>query len=258
MNHEIFPARYQGDWGEWLRRQYRTCLRQATRIIAISETTKNDVMRFYGHPSEKIDVVQPAVDRTLFRPRQSDARFAALDGEPYVLYVGGRGGYKNFGNLLEGFAQSAAKGRLALVVAGPPWRETERAQLARLGLESRARLVAHPSAEQLAQLYSGARAFIYPSLHEGFGIPLLEAMASGTMVLASDIAVFHEVAGPAAVYFDPHQPVDIARALETPLSETARTQLIDHGMRQVARYSWERCAEQTYAVYRKVLESAAS
>jgi glycosyltransferase involved in cell wall biosynthesis len=260
LNHEIFPERYQGAWGTSLRRQYRVCLEQAARIIAISQTTKQDVMRFYGLPSERIDVVYPAVNGSVFRPEHPDRIQAALHArlggcQPYILHVGGRASYKNFGGLLEGFARSAVRKQLHLVVAGKPWRETERKQMVRLGLESRIRLVVNPSDLLLAALYQGAAAFVYPSYYEGFGIPLLEAMACGTLVLASDIPVFHEVAGGAPVYFDPSQPAAIARALETPLTDTMRRECVARGFEQVAKYSWDRCAEQTYDVYRKTLAS---
>ncbi|MBI4524937.1 MAG: glycosyltransferase family 4 protein [Deltaproteobacteria bacterium] len=261
MNHELFPEMYQGDWGMWLRSQYRAYLQHATRIIAISQKTKNDVMRFYGIPSTMIDIVYPAVNREVFRPEPENEPLEALrmqigSSQPYLLYVGGRGGYKNFGGLLEGFAQSSLKNKLHLVVAGKPWRDPERERIHRLGLESRVCLVTHPSDERLRVLYSFAAAFVYPSFHEGFGIPLLEAMACGTPVLASDTAVFREVAGNAAVYFDPDNPADLTRVLEISLTDSVRAEYVARGFEQAAKYSWEKCAEQTLCVYQKASAAA--
>jgi glycosyltransferase involved in cell wall biosynthesis len=258
MNHELFPDRYQDEWGQWLRRQYRDYLQHATRIIAISQKTKSDIMRFYGMPSMMIDIVYPAVNRKIFQPERNNEVLEALrthigSCRPYLLYVGGRGGYKNFVGLLEGFAQSSAKSKLHLVVAGKPWRETEREQIRRLGLDSLVHLITDPSDQWLRALYSFAAAFIYPSFHEGFGIPLLEAMACGTLVLASDTAVFREVAGDAAVYFQPHDSADLARVLETPLTDSVRAEYISRGFEQAAKYSWKKCAEQTLCVYQKAL-----
>jgi glycosyltransferase involved in cell wall biosynthesis len=256
MNHEVLPEFFHNDWGQWLRRRYRDYLQEATRIIAISQTTKDDVMRFYGIPSGKIDIAYPAVNRDVFRPQHSDqllgAERALINScRPYILYVGNRGRYKNFAGLLEGFAQSSTKNKLHLVVAGSPWREIESAQIQRLGIDSRVRLITDPSEHCLTALYSFAAAFIYPSFHEGFGIPLLEAMACGTLVLASDTAVFREVAGDAAMYFEPHEPSDIARVLETFLTDADRSEYIARGFERVAKYSWEKCAEQCLCVYQK-------
>jgi glycosyltransferase involved in cell wall biosynthesis len=261
MNHELFSENYQDDWGMSLRKQYRDYLQRANRIIAISQNTKNDIMHFYGIPSKMIDVVFPAVNRETFRPEPNSRLLEAFEPQigycrPYILYVGARGGYKNFARLLEAFAQSSAKDRLHLVAAGKPWRETEREQIHRLGLDSRVRLITNPSDQSLRVLYSFAAAFVYPSLHEGFGIPLLEAMACGTLVLASDTAVFREVAGDAAIYFKPHDPSDLARTLEIFPSASERAEYIARGFEQTAKYSWEKCASQTLCVYQKALASA--
>jgi glycosyltransferase involved in cell wall biosynthesis len=260
MNHETLLEYYRNDWGNWLRRQYRQYLQCATRIIAISNSTKRDITRIYGIPHEKIDVVHLAVDRGVFKPNRENgtvhAQRAAADSyASYLLFVGIREGYKNFFRLLEGFALSSIRNSLYLVVAGPRWRPEELTQIQELGLESRVKLVSSPADTLLATLYSGALAFIYPSLGEGFGIPLLEAMACETLVLASDIPVFREVAGEAAIYFDPHNPEDIARVLEIAASGAERTDYICRGTHQAAKYSWDKCAEETYDVYRKALES---
>jgi glycosyltransferase involved in cell wall biosynthesis len=259
MNHEIFVEFFQNDWGQSLRRQYREYLQRATRIIAISQNTKQDVIRIYRIPSDNIDVVYLAVDRDVFRAQQSKEvvearRTLTHDCEPYILFLGRRDGYKNFDRLLEAFGRASIKNRVCLVVVGTPWQSGESRRIRDLGLDSRVRLVAYPSDQLLAALYNGALAFIYPSLGEGFGIPLLEAMACETLVLAADIPVFREVAGEAAIYFDPYQPEDIARVLEIAASNLSRTEYISRGTQQVAKYSWDKCAEQTYHVYRKALE----
>ena len=260
MNHEIFVEFFQNDWGQWLRRQYREYLQRATRIIAISQNTKQDVIRIYRIPSDNIDVVYLAVDRDVFRAQQSKEvvearRTLTHDCEPYILFLGRRDGYKNFDRLLEAFGRASIKNRVCLVVVGTPWQSGESRRIRDLGLESRVRLVAHPSDQLLAALYNGALAFIYPSLGEGFGIPLLEAMACETLVLAADIPVFREVAGEAAIYFDPYRPEDIVRVLEIAVTGCAKNEYISRGMRQVSKYSWDKCADQMYGVYGKALAS---
>jgi len=258
MNHELFPDQYKHEWGQWLRRQYREHLRRATRIIAISEKTKKDVIRFYNIDPSIIDVAHLATNRGIFWPEQNWKRLNGVNGtmrmgEPYVLYVGGRWSYKNFYRLLAAFAQSAVRDKATLVVAGEPWNQNELMEIRSLDLEAKVRLIVEPSDDLLRVLYSCAAAFVYPSYNEGFGIPLLEAMACGTLVLASDNEVFNEVAGDAAIYFDPYDLTGVTRALETSLDDRIRKEYIGRGFVQVAKYSWDQCAEQTHAVYRKAL-----
>jgi glycosyltransferase involved in cell wall biosynthesis len=260
MNHELFPDQYKNEWGQWLRSQYREHFRRATRIIAISEKTKKDVIRFYNIDPSFIDVVHLATNRRMFWPdRDREYLCSCIPPtgvrEPYLLYVGIRGSYKNFDGLLASFAQSPGREKLKLVVAGLPWSQHELVRIRELDLESKVRLVVNPSDELLRVLYSCAAAFVYPSYHEGFGIPLLEAMACGTLVLAADNEVFHEVAGDAAIYFDPYDLAGVARALEASLDDRIRREYIGRGFVQVAKYSWDQCAEQTHAVYRKALGS---
>jgi glycosyltransferase involved in cell wall biosynthesis len=258
MNHELFAEDYNNDWGVWLRRQYREYLTRATRIVAISENTKKDIVRFYHIDSSLIDVVHLAIDRNRFWPecdperRNYLRRIASLEG-PYLLYVGARNCYKNFDGLLRALAQSPRRERLTLAVAGRPLEERELALVRDLGLEDRVRPIINPPDEVLRSLYSFAAGFVYPSYHEGFGIPLLEAMACGTLVLASDTEVFHEVAGDAALYFKPDDSGDIGKTLEAALDEPTRREYRERGFAQLSRYSWERCATQTYEVYQKAL-----
>jgi len=261
MNHELYPEMYQSVWGEWLRKQYREYLTTATRIIAISEKTKKDVVHIYGVDPLIVDVVHLAIDRRRFRPERDPGRRrwlrdrAGVD-EPYLLYVGLREAYKNFDGLLKALAQSPLCRQLILAVAGRPWHEKELALVRQLGLEGRVRLIENPSDEELRVLYSFAAAFVYPSRHEGFGIPLLEAMACGTPVLASNNEVFREVGGDAAIYFNPDEPADIARTFEAALDEPTREDYRQRGFVRLSRYSWDRCADQTYEVYQKALRGA--
>ena len=259
LNHELLPEKYSDSWGLAFQARVRDYMQRATRLIAISRKTKTDLVRFYGIDPARVDVVHLAVDPKDFWPDQSPEHQAQLQASfglvrPYLLYVGGRAyHYKNFDRLLEAFAVVARTTPLTLAVAGIPFSAEEQATIRALGLETRVRSIVNPPVATLRVLYSLAQAFVFPSLHEGFGLPLLEAMACGTPVLASDTAVFREVAGDAFVPFDPADPTAIAAALVRTLAEEVRQKLIASGWQRVRQFSWDRCAEETVLVYRKAL-----
>jgi glycosyltransferase involved in cell wall biosynthesis len=259
LNHEIFAHAYSHAWGRWLRERYPVYLRGATRIIAVSNTTKSHVVDIYGISPSLIDVVHHAVDRTTFFVDRRQQSLATLSGRlgihtPYLLYVGLRSSqYKNFGTLLHAFARLRNRGDLTLLVVGAPWNETERLQIERLELSPFLRLIEYPDDDTLRILYSSAAAFIYPSLNEGFGIPLLEAMACGTPVVAADTPVFREVAGDAVLYFDPADPDALAGAMDASLGDATRRDYTARGFHRLQRYSWDESAAATYAAYEKTI-----
>jgi glycosyltransferase involved in cell wall biosynthesis len=260
MNHERFREVYDlSEWGQWLRRQYRTYVERATRVIAISEQTRRDIVQFYGIPPERIDVTPLAVSRKLFWPDRSLEQAGVLIGRfgierPFLLYVGLRDArYKNFGRLLTAFAESGLAGSLLLVVAGAKWNDEEERLVKASGVAANVRLVVQPEAGVLRNLYSSSLAFVYPSRFEGFGIPLLEAMACETFVLAADTPVFHEVGGDAPVYFDAEDTKAMARTLRAALDSNVRAAHIALGRERVKGFTWDRCARETFAVYQKAL-----
>jgi glycosyltransferase involved in cell wall biosynthesis len=258
MNHEIFPHLYSDQHGLWLRKRYPVYLRRATRVIAVSDTTKRDVERYYRIPGDRIDVVHLAVDPVRFHTAGRDTDREALRreigiNEPYVLYVGGRWHYKNFFSVLEAMDRIHRRTELKLVVAGPPWNAAESAKLTHHPAAAVVHLVSHPDDRILRLLYSCATAFVFPSLHEGFGIPLLEAMACGTPVVAADTRVFREVAGDAAIFVRPQDPDDIAEAVERLLDEQVSRDYRDRGIQQSRRYSWDATAQGTRLVYERAL-----
>jgi glycosyltransferase involved in cell wall biosynthesis len=259
LNHEIFPHAYSDEWGQWLRARYPVYLRGATRIIAVSNTTKSHVVDIYGISPSLIDVVHHAVDRSIFFADRRQESLAVLSERlgvhtPYLLYVGLRSSqYKNFGTLLHAFACLRNRGGLTLLVVGAPWNDRERSEIQRLKLSSFLRLIEYPDDDTLRILYSSAAAFIYPSLNEGFGIPLLEAMACGTPVVASDTPVFREVAGDAALYFDAADPEALARSIDASLEDGTRRDYTGRGFDRLKHYSWDESAAATYGTYEKAI-----
>jgi glycosyltransferase involved in cell wall biosynthesis len=233
--------------------------RAASRVIADSQATRDDLVQHCGIEPDKITVVYPGCDETM-QPVEDEATIEEVKarygiGGDYVLYVGTLQPRKNLGRLLEAYAmvrQQAQRGETpGLVMAGRKgWLYDQIfQQIVRLGLESEVILPGYMPQEDLPALLSGARLFVLPSLYEGFGLPVLEAMACGTPVLCSNVSSLPEVAGEAALLVDPLDTKGMAEALDRLLrDEGLRSQLVERGFRQVRRFSWERCARETLAV----------
>jgi glycosyltransferase involved in cell wall biosynthesis len=223
----------------------RPSVRRAARVLTGSEWTKRDLVERYGVAPEKVVITPYGVD-PLFGP---DGR--AADGAPYALFVGGLEPRKNPLAALEAIA--LADGNLRLVVAGPE--KGRRAELGRvaaqLGLGSRVEVRGHVAGDELAALYRGASCLVFPSRYEGFGLPVLEAMASGTPVVATTASSVPEVAGDAAILVDPGDPVALAGGIERAIAD--RERLRAAGLERVRSYSWSETGRRTLAAYQELL-----
>ena len=255
MIHELFPDSFPAD--DRTRRNKRLCTERANHILCISESTADDLARLCDVPREKISVTHLGCS-DIFRATPQ-ARDKPAHGRPYLLYVGQRFGYKNFSLALKAYASSKRlRGECDLVVfGGAPFDAAELALIASLQLDA-ARIVRLVGSDaDLARAYRNARAFVYPSLYEGFGIPLLEAMSSACAVACSNTSSIPEVVGNAASLFDPHDVDSIRQALETTcLDEDVRARLVSAGLKRVCNFSWDRCAADTLAAYRRILGAA--
>jgi glycosyltransferase involved in cell wall biosynthesis len=246
MIHEAFGGEQVRDDGT-ARNKLLLCQR-AARIIAVSQSTKNDLCRLLAVPEGKVTVIHHATNlRYRGEPR--------VHRQSYLLYVGARSGYKNFGRFIEAAATVGHRHDVQVVCAGGgPLTGAEERLIGSHGLTGRIVHYASSSAEELANLYHFAAALCYPSLYEGFGIPLLEAFACGCPVAASDCSSIPEVAGEAAVLFDPRSAASIADSLDRIISDPARRgQLVEAGARRLQAFSWEASARKTLAVYREAL-----
>jgi glycosyltransferase involved in cell wall biosynthesis len=232
----------------------------ATHLIAVSESTKKDLIQKLGVPEDRITVIYEAWDKDLFRQPE----LAAVDKvkakynlkNDYLVFVGTIQPRKNLVRLIE--AYSRAKIGVDLVLAGKPgWLAEPIYQApARFGVKERVRFLGHVPNEDLPGLYSGSLALTFPSLHEGFGLPILEAMASGTAVLASQATSMPEVGGEAAYYVDPYDIGSIKNGLEEiVINSQLRDLLIAKGLKQIQKFSWEKAARETMALLEKVHEN---
>ena len=233
----------------------KAAAQRADHVICISESTRRDVIEFCDVPPEKTSVVYLGVDVEFIRASERTAGRLGPP-RPFLLYVGARGGYKNFDRFFRAFAQSARlKSEFDLVCfGGGPLRSDELKAASELGLRQGQLTHRGGSDALLAQLYSEAEALVYPSLYEGFGIPPIEAMAVGCPVITSNTSSLPEVVGNAGEYFDPNDQAAIMQAMERVVgSPTRRAELIALGLQQYRQFTWEKCARETHEIYRNLL-----
>jgi glycosyltransferase involved in cell wall biosynthesis len=234
----------------------------ARMIIAISEATKRDLAEFYGTDAGKIAVVHHGVSPA-FHPRPRSQIDPTLDRlgirRPYVLSVGTYQPRKNFGRLAAAMASVAAAGLPhELVIAGKHGWLAEQVdeEIAASGQRGLVRRIGYVAPEELPALYAGASAFCLPSLHEGFGMPVLEAMASGTPVVTSNSSSLDEVADASALTVEPTDVGAIGAALVRVLSDEALAEkLRNAGERRAAEFTWERTARATLEILRRVRDA---
>jgi len=258
MIHELFPDYFSAT--DPTSRQKQESVRRADLVLCNSLNTANDLVELFGAPRDKICVTHLGVSDVFARQRQA-AIAAAPSSRPYLLYVGHRAGYKNFEAALRAYARSA---RLRdefdfLFFGGFPLQRDEAALIDALGVRSGAVRRMGGSDQDLANAYRHAHVFVYPSKYEGFGIPPLEAMASGCPVACSDSSSIPEVVGSAAQLFDPNDIEAIEQALlRVCFDNTRRAELIAAGTQRTSLFSWDRCGQATLKAYQALLSGPAS
>ncbi len=237
-------------------------VQRADALIAPSESTRADLLRLLHPAPGKVWVIPYGVADRLRPVAPADAIDRARRkwnlAAPFLLYVGNLEPRKNIPLLLRAFKRLVDRGRPhALVFAGSPgWQERGIFRtVERLGLGERVRFLGYLPQEDLPVLYSAAQVFVYPSLYEGFGLPVLEAMACGVPVVTSNLSSMPQVAGDAALLIDPLSEQDLAEALDRLLGDAALcADLRRRGLERAALFTWERAARATIEVYRSVTE----
>ncbi|HXN06920.1 MAG TPA: glycosyltransferase family 1 protein [Nitrospiria bacterium] len=252
MIHELYPESFS-DKGTTSVLKKRCCDR-ADKIIAVSNTTKKDLVRSFGIEPRKVQVIYLANPLEGVAPDLKRKPLAIN----YILYVGDRHGYKNFKFLIQAYAHSKkVHERFQLVCfGGGVFSVGEKAQISDLGIDENVIQVSGNDG-LLALYYRNARAFVYPSLYEGFGLPVLEAMSYGCPVICSTGGAIPEIVGNAGIYFDPESSESIQVVLEKSLfDDSLIKEMVVRGRKRVKEFSWEKCARETLEVYKSLADLA--
>jgi glycosyltransferase involved in cell wall biosynthesis len=254
--HDMAPERFAELFTDPMdavgREQKRRCIERADAIICDSQATRDDIECIYPVKNIPVSVI-PLAHSATFRvlpAGQLDRQEQPM--RPFFLYVGSRLHYKNFSGLLEIYAAWDKRKQIDLKVVGPAWTKAEKRTQAALGIEQQVSLQTNINDNELCGLYNTAVALVFPSLVEGFGLPLLEALACGCPVVASHISSTVEVAGDCPVYFELDDRDSLLTALDQVISEGRNTPRTQAGLERAASFSWERTAQATLDVYRKV------
>jgi glycosyltransferase involved in cell wall biosynthesis len=238
--------------------------RQASRVVAVSQFSAREIQEVFHLPSDRIAVIYHGPSPDMF-PERDDQKFQELQSRlhiparPFVLFVGGAEPRKNHSVLFNAFARSPRLAQLVSLVAigevqsrGASLMVTAR----ELGIMDSVCCPGYVSKEDLRKLYSHAECFVFPSLYEGFGIPLLDAMACGAPIITGPGSALPEVAGDAAIYVDTHDPEQLGMEIERLVSDRAlQEELRNKGFDRVKQFTWERAAQETLNLYGEVLGS---
>jgi glycosyltransferase involved in cell wall biosynthesis len=253
---DLIAEKYRGKYfkGMDISPAKKAVIERADHVIAISRSTRDDLLEHYSLSKEKVTIIPLACTLSEAAIHQASAEPMFAWPKPYLLFVGLRRIYKNFDLFLEAVGPLLKSKDLDLVCAGGGnLTSQERALIAGLGLAGRIFQTGFDD-QRLALLYKNALAFVFPSLYEGFGLPILEAFACGCPVVLSKASSFPEVAGNAGAYFDPTDRDSIRQAVDRVISDEAlRMGLIQKGYAQLALFSWDKTVEKTKTVYRQAV-----
>lgn len=263
LEYEYLPEYYKFPQKLYLTWSTRYAVRFATSLLAVSKFTASDLVRRLGAERSKITVVHEGVDAKRFSKKYSDKLTRSVlikygITKPFVLFVGVVQPRKNLVRLVEAFSIAAGDGKTQLVIGGKlGWIYDEIIKAPRkLGIEERVNFIGFIKDEDLPLIMQEAEVYIQPSLTEGFGLPVLEAMAAGTPVVAAKSGALPEVVGKAGLLVNPRSVADMARALRIILEEKdLREGLIEKGFKKAREFSWEKAAKETLTVLIKAAKT---
>ncbi|MDE3185559.1 MAG: glycosyltransferase family 4 protein [Bacteroidota bacterium] len=246
--HDLIEFKFKDQYKSFSRMdEMETIIKNANRIISISENTKKDLVEILKIPREKIDVVYHG-----FNKGQRTNMSNKLG--KYILFVGVRRGYKNFSRLAKAFSELRREdNELKLICTGQPFIKEELEELKSLDI-SECTFLFGVNEQQLNELYANALVFVYPSLYEGFGMPILEAFSNECPVCLSNTSSLPEVAGNAGEYFDPCDTESIKHAIQKVIvDEKLAKKMKKAGIKRLENFSWKKCSEETVNSYKKTL-----
>jgi glycosyltransferase involved in cell wall biosynthesis len=231
-------------------------LNHSRKIISVSQATKDEVLKVFGSNEKKIKVIHNGFNDRLYHKINDEKKIAEVLNKyglsrPYFLYVGRLEKKKNTPLLIEAFVKfqhfsENRQEKLVLIGDASFGSDEIKYIIHEFGLTDKVLMPGWVSEEDIPYIFNGAQAFIMPSLHEGFGITLLQAMACGVPAIVSDITVLREVAGDAALFFNPRDKEDMARTMaKIATDEKLRAEMIVKGQRRAKEFSWEKCARET-------------
>lgn len=251
MIHEIYPEMFP--LKDKTAERKKLLAQKATKIIAVSENTKKDIIRFFNIDANKIEVIH--LGSSFNVNGNSDIKIDISLPKKYILFVGDRNGYKNFELFIKAITPLLIEDDelKVICVGGRGFKEVEKEKFKRLNIANE---VSQYSVNDnvLECLYRKAVAFVSPSLYEGFGIPILEAFSCGCPVMVSNASSFPEVAGDAAIYFDPTEKLSMLHSIQKVIYDNnLRIELIYKGYQRVKKFTWEKTAKKTKKLYSSVV-----
>lgn len=250
MIHELFPQYFTDDNTTSTPENKLMLMEKATKIIAVSQNTKNDIIKVYPHIDPlKIEVIYHGNSIKVHPNVKVDLP------SNYILFVGVREKYKNFIFFIDSIKDLLKNDPSLHVICagGGKFKSDEISYIASLGLEKQ---ILHKTFKEneLGTFYKNAKCFVFPSMYEGFGIPVLESMACGCPIVLAKHSSFPEVAGDAGVYFDLNSPADLKSKIQQLLTDkNLRKEYSEKGLKQVEKFTWDKAAEQCFELYKKAI-----
>ncbi|MBF0338931.1 MAG: glycosyltransferase family 4 protein [Nitrospirae bacterium] len=259
MSHEYFPETFHPDVLSYLKRYMAESASKAHTLIAVSENTKMDILKFLNIPPSKVKVIHEGVSEEFRLIKATDLLNTIKDTynlpDNFIFALGTIQPRKNIPRLLKAFAMLCEKPSFKhwLVISGAyGWKNKDvYSSIANLGITDRVRFTGYVNDIDLPGIYNLADVFVYPSLYEGFGLPIIEAMACGVPVVTSNVSSIPEIAGGCALLVNPMEVDDIAAAIEEILSDSAvRQSLTTRALQHVRKFTWQKCATETLTTLR--------
>ncbi len=262
MVHEYYPETIPSNMLRYLRNGLSRCLERSHLVIAVSDNTKKDIVKFLGVPNEKVWVIYNGIDE-IFRPVKEENKLKEIRWkynlpDKFLLYIGAIQPRKNIVGIIKAFKllfQDRDFDHKLVIGGGTGWKKKDIYTIIKeLELKERVVFTPYIPDKDLPYIYNLADVFVFPSFYEGFGFPVLEAMACGVPVVTSDISCLPEIAGDAAVLVNPNLSVDIAEGIRMVISdEEFKKALVERGLKRSREFTWKRCVRETLRALKYVV-----